>query len=211
MKVLLLNGSPRRNGNTFEALSVIEKVLCEEGIDTEIAQVGSKSIRGCMACGKCGQTKNLKCALKDDGTNDLIVKMKEADGIVIGTPTHYANMSATLRSFLDRVFYVSQSNGNLFRYKVGAGIAVSRRGGEVQAFNQINNYLMYAEMMIASSSYWSVIHGLEKGEVYKDIEGIHTLEVLARNVAYMLKIKSLAEGVIEPPKIIEKPWTHFIR
>ena len=150
MKVLAINGSPKEKGNTFQAIEVVASELEKQGIETEIVHVGNKDIRGCLACGGCARNKNQKCVI-DDEVNCLVQKMKDADGIIIGSPVYYASIAGTMKCFLDRAFYVASANGGLLRHKVGASIAVSRRSGELTTFDHLNHYFTIAEMFVASS------------------------------------------------------------
>ena len=209
MKVLAINGSPHKKGNTYFALEIMKKKLEQQGIETEIFHIGNQAIRGCDGCGTCGQTKNLKCIHNNDSVNEGIQKMSEADGIILGSPVHFAAMSGTMKSFLDRAFYVQGRNGKLFRHKIGCSLAVARRSGEVAAFDQLNHYLHFAEMLVPSGNYWASIHGRTPGEVLEDKEGVQILEVLADNMAWLMKV--LEKSTIKPPKAIIKESTSFIR
>ncbi|TLX72791.1 flavodoxin family protein [Labilibacter sediminis] len=211
MKVVAFNGSPKAEGNTFHALKLVCDILEQEGIETEIITVGNKRTSGCIACNHCIKTKDERCVIKTDHVNNSIQKMKEADGILLGTPVHYASMGGNMKSFLDRAFYVSGMNGNLFRHKVGASVVAVRRSGGLPAFNELNNYLNYSEMLIPTSNYWNVIHGTTPGQVLKDAEGVQIMETLGKNMAYLLKLKELGKGKIEPPAMAKKVYTNFIR
>ena|SRR5574344_350715 len=208
MKVVALNGSPKSGGNTYFAIKAVLEELEEEGIETEILQVGNKEIHGCGACGSCGRNKNMKCAI-DDVVNEYLPKMAEADGIIIASPVYYASMSGTLKSFLDRAFYVAGANGGLFRHKVGAAIAVSRRSGEVATFDNLNHYFTITEMFVASSNYWNVAHARNPREIQKDEEGLQTMRILGRNMAFLIKSINLNKEnlPVKEPKIM----TNFIR
>lgn len=208
MKVVAINGSPKPEGNTYNALKIISEQLEKEGISTEIIHVGNKNIRGCLACGGCAKNQNEKCVIEDE-VNPIIQKMKEADGIIIGSPVYYASISGTMKSFLDRAFYVAGANGGLFRHKVGASVAAVRRSGEVATFDHLNHYFTITEMFIASSNYWNVIHGRMPGEVLQDEEGVQTMRVLAKNVAFL--IESIERNKENLPNKEEKIMTNFIR
>ena len=211
MKVIAINGSPRTNGNTFIALTEIGKVLKEEGVDFEIIQIGGKHIHGCLGCRKCQSDKNEKCGFDEDIVNEVIQEMKNADGIILGSPVYYSGIAGTMKCFLDRAFYVSGANGNWFRHKVGASVAAVRRTGGTMTFNSLNHYLQIAEMLIPSSNYWNVIHGLAPGDALQDAEGIQIMQLLGKNMAWMLKMKESTGGQnIEPPKV-DKIVTNFIR
>ena len=164
MKVVAFNGSPHREGNTWYALKMVTAELEAEGMATEIVTVGDQAIRGCIACGMCAKNKNEQCVLPGDAVNEWIQLMKGADGILLGSPVHYAAMSGAMKSFLDRAFYVAGMNGGLFRHKVGASVVAVRRSGGIPAFEQLNNFLLYSEMLIPTSNYWNVIHGRMPGK-----------------------------------------------
>ena len=171
MKVIAINGSPNKKGNTFHALSMVGEELTAGGIDFEILHIGHKLIRGCTICGTCSQTRDETCSIKTDDLNTWIQIVKFADGIILGSPVHYSGIPGTMKSFLDRLFYVSGANGGLFRHKVGAAVVVVRRTGGSSTFDGLNHYLTYSEMVIATSCYWNVIHGRTPGEVVQDDEG----------------------------------------
>jgi multimeric flavodoxin WrbA len=199
MKVIAINGSPKKEGNTYHALRLVCEQLEAKGIETEILQVGLKNVKACTACGMCAKNQDETCIIKNDIVNEYIQKMKEADGILLGSPVHYASLGTAMKSFLDRVFYVSGVNGNLFRHKVGASIAAVRRSGGLPTFNELNNYLNYSEMMIPTSNYWNVIHGTTPGEVLQDEEGVQIMRVLGKNMAYLLEVMNHAKGKVEAP------------
>jgi multimeric flavodoxin WrbA len=211
MKVVAFNGSPRKEGNTNEALKLVCKQLEAKGIETEIIQVGIKNVRACTACGKCAKNKNEACVIKTDDVNAWIQKMKEADGILLGSPVHYASLAANMKSFLDRAFYVSGGNGNLFRHKVGASVVAVRRSGGLPTFNELNNYMNYSEMMLSTSNYWNVIHGTKPGEIHQDEEGVQIMRVLGKNMAYLLELIENGKGKISAPEQEKKMYTNFIR
>ena len=211
MKVIALNGSPKKEGNTYHAIKIVANELEKEGIETEIIHVGNKSIRGCMACNQCRINKNEKCALPGDEVNEWIQKMKEADGIIIGSPVHYSSIGATLKSFLDRAFYVAGSNDGLFRHKVGVSLVAVRRSGGVTTFNQLNNYINYSEMLMPTSNYWNVIYGRDPGEVLKDEEGIQIMRVLGKNMAWLMKLVENGKTSVTEPTREDKIAMNFIR
>ncbi len=211
MKVVAINGSPHKEGNTWHALKLVTKVLEQEGIETEIINIGNKEIRGCIACNRCLVKRNEQCVLPGDEVNNCIQKMKEADGILLGSPVHYSAMSATMKSFLDRAFYVAGSNNGLFRHKVGASVVAVRRSGGVTTFDQLNNFLIYSEMVIPASNYWNVIHGTSPGEALKDEEGVQIMQVLGKNMAWLLKVIEHSKGIIPAPEKEKKVYTNFIR
>jgi len=211
MKVIAINGSPNKEGNTFHALNMVGNELKENGIEFEILHIGHKMIHGCMGCGKCSINKDEKCVIKTDDMNQWIQQIKDIDGIIIGSPVYYSGIPGTMKSFLDRLFYVSGSNGGLLRQKVGAAVVAVRRTGGSVTFDSLNHYLTYSEMIIATSNYWNVIHGRVAGEVNKDDEGKQIMRVLGKNMAWLLKMKEATASTIEPPKKEKKEYTHFIR
>ncbi len=199
MKVVAINGSPRKDGNTFHALKVMGEEFAKDGVDFEIIQIGSKSVYGCKACGACIKNKDEKCILKDDGVNEAIQKMKEADGIIISSPVYYAGVAGTVKSFLDRAFYVAGCNGGLFRQKVGASVVALRRTGGSMTFSSLNNYLLFAEMMIATSNYWNIVHGKDEGDMLNDEEGVQIMQILAKNMLWQLKMREATKDSIPAP------------
>jgi len=211
MKVIAINGSPNKEGNTFHALRMVGDELTESGIEFEILHIGHKLIHGCLACGKCAVNKDEKCVIKTDDLNTWIQLIKEADGIILGAPVHYAGIPGTMKSFLDRLFYVAGSNGGLFRQKVAAAVVTVRRTGGSATFDSLNHYLNYSEMIIATSNYWNIIHGRSAGEVEQDLEGKQIMYVLGKNMSWLLKMKEATSSTIEPPKSVKKVFTHFIR
>ena len=211
MKVVAINGSPKKEGNTWHAIQLVAAELEKEGIETEILHVGNKLIQGCIACGVCAKNKNEQCALTNDVVNEYIRKMKSGDGIILGTPVHYAAIGGTMKSFLDRVFYVSGTNGGLLRHKVGASVVALRRSGGVPAFNQLNNYLHYAEMLIPNANYWNVMHGAKPGEVLQDLEGQQIMRVLGKNMAWLMKLVEYGKGNVAEPEKEDKTAMNFIR
>jgi multimeric flavodoxin WrbA len=210
MKVAAFNGSPNKEGNTYHALRIVADELGKEGIETEIIHVGNKLIRGCLACGKCRKNRDERCVTRDE-VNEWIMKMKEADGIILGSPVHFSSISATMKAFLDRAFYVAGNNGGLFRHKVGAAVVAIRRSGGLPAVDQLNHYLSYAEMIIPTSNYWNVIHGTAPGEALQDEEGVQIMRILGRNMAWLLKLVANGEGSVEEPRRERKVYTNFIR
>lgn len=208
MNVIAINGSPKAEGNTYLALKTVTDELEKEGISTEIIHVGNKKIQGCLACRKCAENKNEKCVINDD-VNEIIQKMKSADGIIIGSPVYFASIAGTMKCFLDRAFFVAHTNDGLFRHKVGASVAAVRRSGEVATFDHLNHYFTITEMFVASSNYWNIIHGRDPGEAVQDEEGIQTMRVLGKNMAFL--IKSIAQNATSLPEKEAKIMTNFIR
>lgn len=203
MKVVAFNGSPRKEGNTFQAIKIVADELEKEGIEVEIIHVGNKIIRGCLECYSCRKNQNEKCAIDDD-VNNWIQKMKEADGILLGSPTHYASITGPMKSFLDRAFYVAGANKSLFRYKVGAAVVVARRTGGMVAFEQLNNYMNNSEMLIPTSYYWNVIRGGVPGEINEDEVGKKTLRSLGKNMAWLMKLVDYGKHKIKQPEREDK-------
>jgi len=204
MKVLLINGSPHKEGNTFIALSEVALALKNEDINTEIINIGSKAVQGCIACYKCFELG--RCVFKDELYDKVRDNLKDANGIIIGTPVYYAGPNGSLCALLDRLFY---SCSDLLQYKPGASVAVCRRGGASAAFDRLNKYFTISNMPVVSSQYWNSVHGLMPGEASQDAEGLQTMRTLGRNMAWVLKnLKSN----IEPVPIPEEPQaTNFIR
>lgn len=211
MKVVAINGSPNKNGNTAFAIETVANELRASGIEVEVLHIGKDTIRGCTACGGCGRNKNEKCVLPGDHVNEYIQKMKEADGIILGSPTYYSALAGTMKSFLDRAFYVAGSNGNLFRHKVGVSVVAVRRSGGIPTFQQLNQYLNYSEMIIPTSNYWNVIHGAAPGEARQDEEGVQIMRILGRNMAWTLKLVENGKGSIDEPQAEHKTFMNFIR
>jgi multimeric flavodoxin WrbA len=211
MKVIAINGSPNKEGNTFQALTMVGNELTNEGIDFEILHVGHKMIHGCTACKKCAANKDEKCSITSDDLNLWIQKIKDYDGIILGSPVYYSGIAGTMKGFLDRLFYVSGSNGNLFRHKVAAAVVAVRRTGGSATLDSLNHYLTYSEMILATSNYWNVIHGRGPGEVNEDAEGKQIMSVLGKNMAWLLKMKEATANTIKSPEKVKKVATNFIR
>jgi multimeric flavodoxin WrbA len=187
MKVVAFNGSPRKEGNTYQSLQVVMGELQKEGIETEVIQLGGKSIHGCIACYKCFKNKDKECSIKDDGVNDYIKKMMEADGIIIGSPVYFSNITSEVKAFIDRAGLVARANDNLLKRKVGAGVVAVRRAGATFAFSAINFFFFIQEMIVPGSIYWNLAIGREPGEVQEDQEGMMTFKTLGQNMAWLLK------------------------
>ena len=186
MKVLMINGSPREKGNTYTALHEMEKIFAKENIETEILQIGSRDIRGCIACGGCAQKG--KCVF-DDAVNEAAGKFEACDGLVVGSPVYYASANATLVAFLTRLFYSTHCDKTM---KVGAAVAAARRGGLTATYDELNKFFGIAGMPIASGQYWNGIHGALPGEAEQDAEGLQMMRTLARNMSFLMK--SIALG-----------------
>jgi len=211
LKTVAFNGSPNAKGNTFHALQMVAEELEKEGIATEIIHVGNKAVRGCLACGQCVKKKNEQCIQADDPVNDWIQLMKEADGILIGSPVHFSAIGGTMKSFLDRAFYVTGVNNAMLRHKVGASVVAVRRSGGLPTFNQLNNFLCYSEMLLPSANYWNVIHGTRPGEATQDEEGKQIMRMLGKNMAWLMKLVEHGKGAIAPPAPEKKTYMNFIR
>ena len=205
MKVLMLNGSPHAEGNTYAALHEMEKIFAEQGVGTEIIQVGREAIRGCVACGACA--KKGKCAF-DDLVNETAPKFEACDGLVIGSPVYYASANGTLISFVDRLFYSTPFDKTM---KVGASVVAARRGGLTATFDELNKYFTISGMPVASSHYWNSIHGRTPGEAEQDKEGMQTMRSLARNMAFLMKSIALGKEKFGLPEKEERIATNFIR
>lgn len=205
MKVLLINGSPKVNGNTAIALEEMVKVFAEENIEAEVIHVGNKDIRGCIACMSCKEKG--KCVF-DDMVNECAQKFEECDGMVVASPVYYATPNATLIAFLDRLFYSTSFDKTM---KVGAGVAVARRGGTSSTFDVLNKYFTISGMPVASSQYWNSVHGGAPGEAEQDAEGLQTMRTLARNMSFLMKSIALGKEAYGLPKKEAHQWTNFIR
>ena len=212
MKIIAINGSPKENGNTAQALQVLLGESEKKGIETELVTIGNKMIHGCIGCAKCREAQNGSCiAFPNDTVNELMPKLIAADAIVLGSPTYFAGINGTMKSFLDRVFYVSFSNGGLFRLKYGAAVVVLRRGGGTAAFDELNKYFQISEMTIASGCYWTAVHGRVPGELLQDLEGLRVLRVQGRNLTYLLQLAQHGKGNIALPEREEPVSTNFVR
>ena len=187
MKVIAFNGSARKDGNTAIMVKQVFGELEKEGIETEMVQFSGKQIRGCTACYKCFENKDRRCSVKTDIVNDCIEKMLEADGIILASPTYFADVSAELKALIDRAGLVAKANKEMFARKVGAAVVAVRRGGSIHAFDSMNHFFLISGMIIPGSCYWNMSFGLEKGEVEKDEEGLQTMQILGRNMAWLLK------------------------
>ena len=211
MKVIAVNGSPKKDGNTSQSLQLIGDELTSRGIEFEILHVGHKMIHGCIACGKCAVNKDEECSIKTDDVNKWIGQLKSADGIIIGSPVYYSGIAGSMKCFLDRLFYVSGANGSFFRHKVGAAVVALRRTGGSSTLDSLNHYLTYSEMIVATSSYWNVIHGRLPGEILQDQEGRQIMRVLGKNMAWLLQMKEASKKLVAEPEAEQKTAMHFIR
>jgi multimeric flavodoxin WrbA len=187
MKVIAFNGSARKNGNTAILINRVFDELKKDGIKTTMVQLSGKKIQGCIACYKCFKNKDHHCAVKDDVVNECIDKMLDADGIILGSPTYFADISAGLKALIERAGMTSRANDDMFKRKIGAAVVAVRRAGAIHVFDSINHFFLISQMIVSGSIYWNIGIGREKGEVEKDEEGIRTMEVLGQNMAWLLK------------------------
>jgi multimeric flavodoxin WrbA len=187
MKVIAFNGSARKDGNTAILLNTVLDELKAAGIETELYQLSGKPIQGCIACMKCFENKNKRCAVEKDIVNECIAKMVEADGILLGSPTYFADVTASMKALIERAGMVGRANSDLYQRKVGAGVVAARRAGAIQVFNSLNAFFLIGQMIVPGSSYWNMAHGRLPGEVAKDEEGMKTMKQLGQNMAWLMK------------------------
>ncbi len=187
MKVTAFNSSARKDGNTAILLNMVLDELKAEGIETELIQMAGKPLQGCLACYKCFQNKNGRCSVEKDALNEYLARMRESDGILLGSPTYFSDVSASMRALIERVGFVGRANDFLLKRKAGAAVIAVRRAGGVNAFNSINLFLSYMQMIMPGSSYWHVGIGRDPGDVSQDKEGIETMQTLGKNMAWLLK------------------------
>ena len=206
MNVLLINGSPNKNGCTYTALCEVAGQLDEQDIETNIFHIGNKPIQGCIGCGKCA--KSGYCIFKDDLVNECIDFAKKADGLVIGSPVYYAAPNGSLCAFLDRMFF---KKSTVYEYKPAAAIINCRRGGASASFDRLNKYFTFSKMPIVSSQYWNITHGLTPEEVKQDLEGLQTMRTLGKNMAWLLKCINASKDIVPYPEKEEPIKTNFIR
>ena len=205
MKVLMLNGSPRPGGNTAAALHEMERIFQAEGVETELIQVGAQQVRGCVACGGCAKLG--RCVF-DDAVNELAPKFEACDGLVVGSPVYYASANATLVALLTRLFYSTPFDKTM---KVGAAVAVARRGGLSATFDELNKFFTISGMPVASSQYWNSVHGREPGQAAQDAEGLQTMRTLARNMTFLMRSIQLGKEKYGLPEREPPQRTNFIR
>jgi len=210
MKVIAINGSPRAEGNCGRALVRLGAELEKGGIGFEVVHVGDKAIRGCIACGSCSKRGDGKCVFGDDIVNETVAGMAAADGVVLASPVYYSGVAGTMKSFLDRAFYVAGA-GALYRHKVGAALVAVRRSGGSSTLDCLNHYLSYSEMVVATSNYWNIVHGRAGGEMEQDGEGLQIVDVLARNLAWILRMREATKDSVAPPPRATKVMTNFVR
>ena len=187
MKVTAFNGSSRKDGNTAIFLNYVLKEIENEGIETELVQLAGKKIRGCIACYKCAERVNKRCAVENDIVNECIEKVIASDGILLGSPVYFADLTANIKAFIERAGFVARANDDLFRRKVGASVTVARRGGAIHAFDSMNHFFFISQMIVPGSNNWNVGIGRDVGDVEKDDEGIGTMKILGQNIAWLLK------------------------
>ena len=187
MKVVAINGSPQKKGNTSILINLVFKELEAEGIETELVQLGGRQIRGCVACYKCFTNKDCRCSNDKDDLNEILEKMIEADGIILASPTYFADMSAELKALIDRAGIVTRVNGNLLKHKAGAAIVAVRRGGAIHVYDSINHFFLLSQMIVPGSSYWNIGFGRNIGDVQNDDEGVETMIDLGKNMAWLLE------------------------
>jgi multimeric flavodoxin WrbA len=187
MQVVAFNGSARKDGNTAILVRRVFVELEKEGIETELVQLAGQPLHGCIACGRCFQNKDRRCAVQDDIANDCIEKMLVADGIILASPTYFADLTSETKALIDRAGYVARANGDMFQRKVGAAVVAVRRAGAMHAFDSINHFFLIGQMIVPGSSYWNIGIGRTKGEVEQDDEGLRTMEALGQNMAWLLK------------------------
>jgi len=209
MKVVAFNGSPNKKGNTACSLAIVLAELEQAGIETQMIHVGKEKISGCVACHGCVKNQDEACVFTDDPVNEWIKEIKAADGILLGSPVHFSGVAGTMKSFLDRAFFVASVNGGIFHHKVGAAVAAVRRSGGLPTVNSLNHYITYSEMIMPSSNYWNVAHGLTPGQMEQDGEGKQIMEVLGRNMAWIMTL--IDQGDVPPPAPVAKTMTNFIR
>ena len=210
MKVLLINGSPNERGCTHEALSEVASALAESGVQSEILHIGRGPVRGCIGCGSCARSGRQRCVFRDDLVNTALERMEDCDGLVIGSPVHYASAGGSITSFMDRMFY---AGGASMRGKVGAAVVSARRAGTTAALDQLHKYFFITGMPIAPSQYWPMVHGSTPEQVEQDEEGLQIMRMLGRNMAYMIRAFALArtQGILPPAPEAERKRTNFIR
>jgi multimeric flavodoxin WrbA len=187
MKVIAINGSARKDGNTAELIRYIFDELEKENIETELYQLAGKKIHGCTACMKCVQNKDMRCSIDDDVLNECFGKMIEADGIILGSPTYFTDVTTEMKALIDRAGFVSRANGDLLRRKTGAAVVAVRRAGGMHVFDTLNHFFFITQMMVPGSSYWNIGIGKDKGEVKNDEEGIKIMKTLGENMAWLMK------------------------
>lgn len=210
MKVVAINGSPNEKGNTYSALKTVAAELEKDNIEVEIIHIGNQAIKGCSSCGGCFMSQNQKCVTTGDAVNEVVAKMAEADGILLGSPVYFSGAAGTMKAFLDRAFFVASANGGLFRHKVGAAVVAVRRTGGITAWEELNRFINFSEMLMPASNYWNVIYGRSPGEAEQDEEGKQVMRVLGKNMAWLMKLVENGKDIPAPPQE-DKVFMNFIR
>ncbi len=209
MKVLLINGSPRKKGCTYTALEEIAKELEKSGVETEIVEIGNQPIRGCIACSTCRKTGTGRCVFNDDCVNELLEKVEKADGYVFGSPVYYASANGSMVSLMDRLFFAGSKS---FNYKPAAVVVSARRAGTVSTYDQMNKYIQMSKMLMVPSIYWNMVHGSSPEDVRKDEEGLYIMRSLAKNMVWLLKmLENANQNGITPPDLGQPIRTNFIQ
>jgi multimeric flavodoxin WrbA len=211
MKVVAFNGSPRKGGNTEALLKRVCDRLEKHGIETEIIKVGGELLSGCTACGACFKTQNMSCIIYNDDMNSWIKKMVEADGILLGSPTYFSDMTPEMKTLIDRAGYVTLANGSALKGKVGAAVSSARRGGSINTINSMSNFFTISQMIIPGSSYWNMGYGAARGEAEQDVEGMQTMDNLGENMAWIMKCIDAAKATIPFPENDRSQQMSFIR
>jgi multimeric flavodoxin WrbA len=211
MKVIGINGSARKDGNTSILIQKVFEPLTAQGIEAELIDLGAKSVRGCLACMQCFEKKDGHCVQDQDALNDILDAMRVADGIILGTPVYFADISGQIKCFMDRSGLVARANGNMFKRKVGAGVVAVRRAGSVATFHSLNAYFTIAEMIVVGSTYWNMGYGREKQETLKDDEGMQTMANLGKNMAWLLQSIEASKDKVALPETSLTVSTSFIR
>lgn len=210
MKIIAINGSPHKHGNTYQCLEAVGKEVTAGGVDFEIVQIGTQ-VRACMGCGHCLSTGSFHCVQTDDGVNDIIDKCMAADGIVLGSPVYHGGIAGGMKCVLDRLMLCAGCVDNQLHHKVGAAVCTLRRSGGMETYQQLLGTMDAMEMVLVTSDYWGAVHGLAEGEVQQDIEGMEVMAKLGRNLAWMVKVIDAAKGRIDPPETHKRTFTNFIR
>ena len=211
MKVVAIHGSPRKGGNTETVIKRVCDRLERHGIETEIIKIGGEQLSGCTACGACFKNQNNSCIIKSDPMNEWIAKMIEADGILLGSPTYFSDVSMEMKALIDRAGYVTLANGSNLAGKVGAAVTAVRRGGSQHTLNTMHHFFSISQMPIATSTYWNMSYGAARGETEHDVEGMQTMDNLGENMAWLMKCINAAKGTVAPPDVDRSKQMNFIR
>ena len=211
MKVLAINGSPKKEGNTYRALKKVTDVLEAKGVEVQIVHIGNNIKGGCRGCNACFKKRDFKCIIEDDAVNECLELAKDADGLLFGSPVYFGGITGTMKCFMDRFFYTANGNKSFLRHKVAAGVIALRRSGGSAALDQLNKYLQYTELLLPTSNYWNITHGLTPGQVDEDAEGNQILELLGENFYWALQLVENAKGKVEEPELPRKVYCNFVR